>query len=261
MKAPPWLLVDPGVLAAGAVITLPVSEARHATGPLRLRDGDAVVLADGGGRTAAARLSTVGRAAVAAEVLSVESAPPPEGEGVTVALAVIEAKAMDRAVQKCVEIGVRRLQPIVTDRSQAGRRESSKRSAHLRRIASQALKQCRRPWGMQVMDAQSLADFLVQREGLGGVVADAGGVSISCLPPTAGRALVIGPEGGFSTIENESFLALGWPRLRLGTNILRAETAAVVGGAMMVAREEGLIAAGISCADGLEIAEIESRHE
>ena len=46
-------------------------------------------------------------------------------------------------------------------------------------------------------------------------------------------------DRGFSPQENELFDRLGWPRLRLGPHLLRAETAAVVGGAMLVARSEG----------------------
>ena len=128
-------------------------------------------------------------------------------------------------------------------------------------MALQALKQSHRPWGMQVSDAQPLADFLALRNELGGVVADPGGVAIGQLPPAAGRVLAIGPEGGFSAEEMREFSAQGWPRLRLGSNVLRAETAAVVGGAMMVARDEGLFDANPSLSESPEIAEIESPHE
>jgi len=76
-------------------------------------------------------------------------------------------------------------------------------------------------------------------EQVGGVVADVEGSAIGDLPETAGNLLVVGPEGGFTAAENQLFDRCGWPRLRLGPHILRAETAAVVGGAMMVARAEG----------------------
>ncbi len=69
-------------------------------------------------------------------------------------------------------------------------------------------------------------------------MADPRGVAIGSLPPAAGRVLAVGPEGGFSPAEDELFRVHGWARLKLGANILRSETAAVVGAAMMVARDE-----------------------
>ncbi len=239
MKNPPWLLVPPGLIGKDTVITLDTAEGRHATGPLRLRSGDEVILADGAGLMAAARLVIAGKTRVEAEIASVHVAAAQQGDGVTLALAVIEPRAMDWAVQKAVEIGVRRLHPIVTERTQSSRRAVSGRSDHWYRIALQALKQCRRPWAMEIDVLRSFTDFVADNEG-GGVVADQHGVAIGGLPRSCGRVLAVGPEGGFSPAENELFAASGWVRLRLGANILRSETAAVVGAAMMVARDESV---------------------
>jgi 16S rRNA (uracil1498-N3)-methyltransferase len=106
----------------------------------------------------------------------------------------------------------------------------------------QALKQSHRPWAMEITDIRSLVD-LVDSDTFGpdGVVADREGVALVDLPPSAGRLLMVGPEGGFSPEEGRLFAARGWPRLRLGPNVLRTETAAVVGAAMLVARDEGLL--------------------
>ncbi len=237
MKTPPWLLVPPGVIHDGAVVALDDVEGRHATGALRLRSGHEVVLADGSGRIAAARLDIKGRSRVDAEVVSCQVLPQQRGEGITLALAVIESKAMDWAVQKAVEIGIRRVQPIVTDRTQAGRRVNADRSAHWQRVARQALKQCRRAWEMEIPDVRDLTAVVTSRKGAG-VVADPDGVTISSFELPQRRILVVGPEGGFSEVELEMFIDRGWTRLRLGAHTLRSETAAVVGGALMVACDE-----------------------
>jgi len=234
MKTPPCVLVAPGSISVGAVVDLDPAEGRHVTGPLRMRNGDEVVVADGRGRTAAARLTITGRAKVSVEMTSVRVEPEPPGDGVTLALAVIEAKAMDWAVQKSVEIGIRCLRPIISERTQAGGRTPAARAAHWQRIALQALKQCRRPWAMEILDAQTLTEF-VESQDHGGVVADPDGVTMSRLAVPDKRVLLVGPEGGFSAAEDELFTRNGWSRLRLGDNILRSETAAVVGGAMMLA--------------------------
>jgi len=237
MKAAPWLLAVSGALEAGRTVVLDPSEARHLTGALRRHPGDQIVLADGNGTVAEAKLITIGKGRVEAEILSVRHETEPKSAGVTLALAMIDNRAMDWAVQKAVEVGVGRFVPIETERAQVRGKDLVGRVEHWRRIAMQALKQCRRPWAMAVGDVVSLADLVEGSEG--GVVADSEGSSIGELADGIGRLLVVGPEGGFSADESLLFERRGWPRLRLGPHILRAETAAVVGGAMMVARAEG----------------------
>lgn len=237
MKAAPWLLAVSGVLETGRTVVLDPTEARHLTGALRRRPGDEIVLADGNGVVAEARVITIGKGRVEAEVIAVRHEPEPESEGVTVALAMIENRAMDWAVQKAAEVGVGRFVPISTQRAQFRGRDLEGRVEHWRRIAMQALKQCRRSWAMTVSEIVPLADLVEGESGpASGVVADLEGVAFGDLAKAAGNLLVVGPEGGFTAAENELFDHRGWPRARLGPHILRAETAAVVGGAMMVAR-------------------------
>jgi len=242
MKNPPWLLIAPGLAESGRSVTLDVAEARHVAGPLRRRPGDEVVLVDGAGVVARAVLRAAKGEIVEAEIMEVCAEEPPDGEGVSLAMAVVGNRAMDWAIQKAVEVGVRRVLPLVTDRTQAKSGALSGRSEHWRRVAMQALKQSHRPWAMEVADIRSLVD-VVDSDTFGpdGVVADREGVALVDLPPSAGRLLMVGPEGGFSPEEGRLFAARGCPRLRLGVHTLRTETAAVVGAAMLVARDEGLL--------------------
>ena len=237
MKAVPWLLAVSGGLETGRTVVLDPTEARHLTGALRRRPGDEIVLTDGNGVVADAKLVAIGKGRVEAEVRSVSKEPEPIPGGVTLALAMIDNRAMDWAVQKAVEVGVRRFVPMETERGQVRGRDPGVRIEHWRRVAMQALKQCRRPWAMAVTEVMPLvALFEDSSEQGGGVVADSGGCPIGELSPRAGSLLVVGPEGGFTSDENDLFDRRDWPRLCLGPHILRAETAAVVGGAMMVER-------------------------
>lgn len=235
MKTAPWLLVDGGDLETGRTVVLDPTEARHLTGALRRRPGDEVVLADGSGLVAEARVVAIGKGRVEAEILSVRHAPRSESGGVTVALAMIDNRAMDWAVQKAAEVGVGHLVPMETARAQVRGKDLGARCEHWRKVAMQALKQCRRPWAMTVGDVVPL-EGVVKGSQEGGVVADREGCSIGDLPEAAGGMLAVGPEGGFSAEESQLFDRFGWPRLRLGPYVLRAETAAIVGGAMMVER-------------------------
>ncbi len=237
MKAAPWLLVPPGGIEAGRLVALEAGEARHVTAALRLGVGDAVVLADGRGTTASAVLRTASRARVEAEVVELRvDAPPAHGE-VAIALGLLDGRAMDWAVQKCVEVGAGRLIPLLAERSQTSRRETTRRSDHWRRISLQAIKQCRRSWVMEIDAVVSPAELVEQTRARCGVVADRAGAGAAALRPAADRVLAVGPEGGFSAAEDGLFAAVGWQRLSLGPYLLRAETAAVVGAAVLVGRE------------------------
>ena len=242
MKSPPWLLVAPGLMESGRSVILEAAEARHVTGPLRRRPGDEVVLIDGAGVVARAVLRTAKTEVAEAEIVDMRVEDPQRGEGVTLALAVVGNRAVDWAIQKAVEIGVRRVLPVVTDRTQVKGGALSGRAEHWRRVALQALKQSHRLWAMEIADIGPLVE-VVDSEIFGpdGVVADREGVALADLPPSVGRLLVVGPEGGFSPDEDKFFADRGWPRLRLGVHTLRTETAAVVGAAMLVARDEGLL--------------------
>jgi 16S rRNA (uracil1498-N3)-methyltransferase len=239
MKVPPWLLATSGELEAGRTIELDPMEVRHLSGALRRRTGDEVVLTDGRGLVAGARIVSIGKARVEAEIISVRREPAPRSSGVTIAMATISSRNMDWAVQKAVEVGVRRFVPLETERAQIRGGAVESRIDHWRRISMQALKQCRRAWAMEVADAVSFPDLVESSQRIG-VVADREGSAIGDLPEGVAHLLVVGPEGGFTSAEKQLLERCGWPRLRLGPHILRAETAAIVGAAMMVAREEQL---------------------
>ncbi len=240
MKNPPWLLVPTGLIGNDTVITLDTAEGRHATGPLRLRSGDEVVLADGAGHTAAARLVVAGKTRVNAEIVSVRVEPVLPGDGVTLALAVIESKAMDWAVQKAVEIGVRRLQPIVTDRTQSGRRDILRAIGSLASHRSPGAQAVPSPMGdgdsrtavprpTSLRTARLEVSWLTRK----------GSPSAGCRGRAAASWRSALREGSPGPRTRCSPLAGGFAS-RLGPNILRSETAAVVGGALMVAHDESV---------------------
>lgn len=237
MKTAPWLLVAPGELKEGATLILDPTEARHATGSLRRRPGDDVILVDGAGFVAEAMMGTVEGRRAEVVVRGVRSEPKAPGEGVVLALAVLDGSMMDWAVEKAVEVGVRSLRPVLTERVQPNRRGLAGRCAHWRRIALQAIKQCHRPWAMEVREPQPLEGLIEEENPLGGgVVADRAGYPVGQLASTARSLLLVGPEGGFSAAEDFLLTEAGWPRLRLGGHVMRAETAATVGSAMLAAR-------------------------
>ncbi len=239
MKADPWLLVPEGSLREGREIALESEEARHASGALRLREGDRVVLADGAGTVGAAVLTICGRSDVVAVVDQplVRVSPLP---GPTVALGVLHTKAMDWAVQKAVEVGVETFVPLLCGRSQGSRDRAIERLEHWRRVSCQALKQCRRAWMMRIEEPLEI-EAVVEGRLAPGVVADPEGSAALSGSRSRWATLLVGPEGGLTVEERKGLFRAGWSTLALGSHVLRAETAVVVGAALLTFRmhEEG----------------------
>lgn len=149
-------------------------------------------------------------------------------------LAVFKFDHMEWAIEKATELGVARVTPIVARRTEKHLAQAAaKRVERWRRIALEASKQSRRVSVPEIGDPVALKDALKmefdgakillaeteQENSLRAVIGDhAGDV-----------ALAIGPEGGWTAEEMQMFSDAGWKHATLGPRILRAETAAIAG--------------------------------
>ena len=212
-------------------ITVSGDEHHHLARVLRARAGDVVTLFDGVGAEAQARVVRVGRTetelaiAAAPRPGAAEDAPP-----LVLLTAVPRGGRMDFLVQKCAELGVARLVPIVTARSVV-RPEPGKR-VRWEKIAREASRQSGRAdvpaVGAPVALAAALAapDLPARRLLFS---PDAAAPSVrALLPDRAATALLVGPEGGFAAAEVDAARAAGFQPASLGAYILRVETAAIV---------------------------------
>ncbi len=151
-----------------------------------------------------------------------EPPPPP------VTIAVASPKNRNRArfiVEKLVELGVGRLLWLETERSEGRTPRIEKASAW----AQAALEQCRGSWMLEVVGPVAVgevADFGTV------IVADKDGVAVADLDLADESVLCVGPEGGFTFDE----LPTGATRVKLGQNVLRVETAAIVGAALLIGK-------------------------
>ena len=225
-------------LAPGRLV-LSEEDSRHALRSLRLRSGDQVSLADGKGGVAEGRLidEADGRAAV--EVGQVRSVVR-RGPVVSIALSPPKGDRLTWAVQKLAELGVDETILIRTEHSVRAWEEdrAGRAVARLEAVAREAAMQSRRPVLMEVRPPVPLEEAL----NTGGVplVALWEGASeplSACLPEEAGGIrVVVGPEGGFSEREVATMRRGGAALAALGPGILRTETAAIVGAALVLAR-------------------------
>ena len=197
-----------------------------------------MTLCDGRGVVAESILTAVNPRRCELEVVARRDLGGLPGPSVAVALSALHSQFMDWAVQKCVEVGVETLIPLLSERSQLSAKAASGRLDHWRRVARQALKQCRRPWQMEVAEPATLERIMADLDRGPGLIADLDGTPMDQLDLPLPSLLVIGPEGGLTARELGILRAAGWPSVRLGQWVLRAETAAVVGAAALIAAHE-----------------------
>ena len=194
----------------------------HLARVLRLRDGDSLTVGDGLGRWRPARFGSDLR--IDGEVVEV-SAP---SRTVAVGFALIKGGRPELVVQKLTELGVDHILPLAAERSVVRWDEAKVASQYERmvRVAREAGMQSRRarlPEVAPVAPVESLLDAAMAEPG--GEVLD-----------TDVDVLLVGPEGGWTPEELRERR-----RISLGPTILRAETAAIVAGVLLVALRDGRV--------------------
>jgi len=154
-------------------------------------------------------------------------------------LSIFKFDRMEWAIEKCTELGVSRIVPVIARRTDSHlAAASAKRAERWQRIARQAAEQSRRdappeiaapvkvaevlnfPAALRIVLAESeeqtlLRDILTQKNAEDGIV------------------MAVGPEGGWTESELQSFQKSGWISASLGNTILRAETAAIAATALV----------------------------
>jgi 16S rRNA (uracil1498-N3)-methyltransferase len=161
-----------------------------------------------------------------------ETLAAPSSLSVTLLLAIFKFDRMEWAIEKCTELGARRMVPVIARRTEQHlAAAAAKRVERWRRIAHEASQQSRRVSTPTIDDPiklkQALAieagtklllDEAEQRFSLRDALSNGNSESV---------ALAIGPEGGWTADEIEMFHSAGWQSASMGSTILRAETAAI----------------------------------
>jgi 16S rRNA (uracil1498-N3)-methyltransferase len=220
--------------AAWAAALLEGDEARHLAQVLRIRPGETITVFDGEGRQAPATVGQVARDRVELAI-GPAMATPAIRPAITLAQAIPKGKNMDLIVQKAVELGVARLQPLVTRHTVV--HPGDAKPAKWRRTALEACKQCGQNFLPEIAQPADFATWLAAAS----QPATAGLRLIASLAPGArplravlrehpdppAATLLIGPEGDFAPEETSAALAAGFLPVSLGGIVLRVETAAL----------------------------------
>jgi 16S rRNA (uracil1498-N3)-methyltransferase len=158
---------------------------------------------------------------------------------ITLLLAIFKFDRMEWAIEKCTELGVSRIVPVIARRTDSHLAASAtKRVERWQRIALQASEQSRRAAPPEIATPIRLTQALKLAAASRIVLAESEDHTSlrDALQPNAangGIILAIGPEGGWSEDELQSFHQAGWVSASLGNTILRAETAAIAATAVV----------------------------
>ena len=163
---------------------------------------------------------------------------------VTLLLAVFKFDRMEWAIEKCTELGVARIIPLIARRTEARlAAAAAKRVERWQRIARQASEQSRRLRPPEISSPVKLKEAVAlpgsTRVLLAESETDAMLADVLDSDRSGEIVLAIGPEGGWTDSEMAAFRDAGWRFASLGTTILRAETAAIAATAVSVSKLGG----------------------
>ncbi len=220
----------------GKGILLEGEEAHHILKVRRHKLGDEIVFTDGEGHFLYAEIDRIDAHALHAVLLRSEDDPREEGVApLTLALALLKGDHFELALEKCVELGVRRVIPLQAEHCVVRWKASSgeRKLERWQRITIAAMKQSGRTLRPEILSPVTplqLGEWI--EAGTHWIVGDETEASRRVdaleLDAVRPRLALIGPEGGFSERERSYFAEQGAAAVTLSPFRLRAETAAVV---------------------------------
>lgn len=209
------------------VVELSEEEARHAVGVLRLRAGDAIGLLNGRGGRARAVIDVADKRQCTARIVEREQLAPERRASIHLAVGL--TKQIDRfewLLEKCTEIGVDRITPLITTRTE----RAHLRMDRLQKVLVSAMKQSQRSWLPRLDEATPINDLIsgtIPAQRCFGWCDGSHAPFTRLYRPAADALMLIGPEGDFTPEEAIELRALGFQAAGLGEARLRTETAAV----------------------------------
>lgn len=229
--------VPPGDLKSD-LITLSPEESHHLARVLRVEAGQELTLFDGQGIRADGVVDAVTKKEVTVRITARETVPPPVVE-ITLVQAVCKPDRFEMILQKATELGVRRIQPVITKNASLPGGKIEKMVERGEAIIRNAAQQCGTAWMPELLPLQKFtaSSWKADVAFIGSLHPDAKPFKEAfCSLDKAGiktAALMIGPEGDFTKEEVDTAVASGAIPITFGNQILRTETAAIFGLSVM----------------------------
>lgn len=216
-------------------VTITGTDVKHLRQVLRLSVGDKIVVCDGKGNEYRVKINQIDKSEVKGIILERITSPINKSQ-VALFQGIPRGTKMDLIVRQVTELGISKIVPLVTERTviRLDKERAEKKVSRWQRIALEAAKQSQRITVPEVTAIQSWSEALKELERFRLILVpweEEKERSIKQILSEAQEesiAIVIGPEGGFSTAEIRSLSNKGGRIVSLGKNILRTETAGLV---------------------------------
>jgi 16S rRNA (uracil1498-N3)-methyltransferase len=241
----------PDLDPASGRVALSPEESHHLASVMRIAAGADVSAFDGRGHAVRARVERADRRRALLQILGPLEPQPEPGIPITLVQAVLKGDKMDDVIRDATMVGVRRVTPIVTERSQVRLPALAKSHAVERwqRVAISSAKQCGQTRLPAIDPPAVLSDWLDSSAVELRLVLSEPASDLTASQPlrdTLERArpravsCVVGPEGGWSAEEHRAAIAAGCVPVTLGAMTLRADAAGlVIASILMFALETG----------------------
>jgi len=195
----------------------------------RAEAGELLEVFDGKGGVWSAKVESVGKREMLVQILESRREDKVEPE-LILGLSLVKPAAFELALEKAVEVGVARIVPVVASRSNIA---PGRRSDRWIRIVIEAAKQSKR-YHLPTIDEPVRFDIALDRPAATKIVfAERGGGPLKSALAGSPAFFLIGPEGGWTDAELDAARNKGFTLVGLGDGILRTETAAIVGAALI----------------------------
>jgi 16S rRNA (uracil1498-N3)-methyltransferase len=195
---------------------------------LRMKTGDRLELLDGSGKVYAAKIIKLEKSKVDCEIISSRTADSEPKIKVTLAQGLPKGRKMDLIVEKCVELGIQQIIPMLTERTVA----KEAKLPRWQKIAKEAAEQSQRAIIPGIRPLIKLDDVLKLKAQFDLALIPwelenktSLKQALTSFPAVRSILLLIGPEGGFSAGEVAEAKKAGFVSVSLGKRILRTETA------------------------------------
>jgi 16S rRNA (uracil1498-N3)-methyltransferase len=223
-------IFTPQALTPDSTLVLAEAQSHYLSKVLRMQAGRELILFNGEGGEYSAEISAVHKKHVDVSVKEFSADNRQSHLQLELAIGVSRGERMDWVLQKATELGVTKITPLMTERTEVklGGERADKKMEHWQQILISACEQCQRNLLPELSEPKCFSDWISECDAeLKFVLHHRDNQGLPQNKTTQSVALLIGPEGGLDDNEITQAIAQKFSPLTLGPRVLRTETAPV----------------------------------